>query len=55
MSLTRKTNAYFYNHTVDIHLGCGFNLALLVTNEEALSTLSVARVCFPGLALLDQD
>ncbi|KAI4193078.1 MAG: hypothetical protein LQ348_002978 [Seirophora lacunosa] len=44
VSLTRKTNAYFYNHTVDIHLGCGFNLALLVTNEEALSTLSVARL-----------
>ncbi|KAL8957687.1 MAG: hypothetical protein Q9193_005106 [Seirophora villosa] len=44
VSLTRKTNAYFYNTTVDIHLGCGFNLALLVTNEEALATLSVARL-----------
>ncbi|KAL9021270.1 MAG: hypothetical protein Q9185_001554 [Variospora sp. 1 TL-2023] len=44
VSLTRKTNAYVYNHTVDIHLGCGFHLALLVTNEEALNTLSVAKL-----------
>ncbi|KAL9014435.1 MAG: hypothetical protein Q9173_000917 [Seirophora scorigena] len=44
VSLTRKTDAYIYNNTVDIHLGCGLNLALLVTNEEALATLSVAKL-----------
>ncbi|KAL8978823.1 MAG: hypothetical protein Q9177_006300 [Variospora cf. flavescens] len=44
VSLTRKTNACLYNHTVDIHLGCGFHLGLLATNQEALDTLSVAQL-----------
>ncbi|KAL8825434.1 MAG: hypothetical protein Q9170_007792 [Blastenia crenularia] len=44
VSLTRKTNVYFYNNTVEINLGCGFNLVLLVTDEEAFDTLSVAKL-----------
>ncbi|KAL8905734.1 MAG: hypothetical protein Q9207_002448 [Kuettlingeria erythrocarpa] len=44
VSLTRNTDAYLYNNTVEIHLGCGFNLALLVTDEEAFDTLSVVKL-----------
>ncbi|KAL8721714.1 MAG: hypothetical protein Q9225_001664 [Loekoesia sp. 1 TL-2023] len=44
ISLTCKRNVYIFNATLDICLGWGFNLALLVTNDEAFDISSVAKV-----------
>ena len=51
MILTRRSSVTPQSFMLEIHLECGFDLLLLLTNEEAEHVISVARMHEPHLGM----
>ena len=53
ITLTNRSHVGFYRFALDIYYGFGFDLPLLLTEDEAFRTISVAKVSKPGTLLKD--